>query len=94
MPRNSYTSSERRGIIAIGVIALVIMAAGLILSFCRRESEQEKIVVTEYPQFVDSVSLKNKNSVVTRSKKKTKKERADKKKTYRRRSPLDEPVSE
>lgn len=98
MSRTSYTASERRGILAIAVIALLIIGFGTIFSFCnnRLEAENEELKVIEHPEMIDSIAVKHKkdNSLKTRSKKKNKagSNKTKTKKTYRQRSPLDEPV--
>lgn len=99
MTRSSYTASERRGMLAIALIALMIMGGGICMTLWNKsEAETEKPpVVIEYAEVIDSVSLKEKEGKVTgktssRTKSTTKKSKNKNKKTYRRRSPLDEPV--
>lgn len=59
MSHSSYTASERRGIIAIGLLALLIIGCGLGFSFCNRSTKSEKEnlpVVEEFPEMIDSVN--------------------------------------
>lgn len=104
MSRNSFTSSERRGVIAIALIALAIVGAGIGISFCERlPSTDDYPIVNEQNEMADSTAIINsdyqKNSG-SKSGNKSKKGKDGKKKsgskkekkTYRQRSPLDEPV--
>ncbi len=99
MAKNPITASERRGIIAVAALALLITGAGLWLSRCGR---QETTVTPEEVQILldgsssgngykgDSLSIKDK------SKKEGKRGRNGKKKgnkSYRDRSHLDEHVN-
>lgn len=98
MSRSSYTASERRGIIAIAIIALIFIGVGIWISIkgTREVKRMEEPVIVEMPEVIDSVNLEKKKEV--KSKKKSDKaktvgnKKKDAKKTYRRRSPLDEPV--
>ena len=95
MNRSSYTASERRGVLAIAIAALLIIVFGLLFSWCsgKVDAQKESLEVVEYPEIVDSLSVKDKEKSKTKSKKKTKSSGKSKtKKTYRQRSPLDEPV--
>ena len=102
MSHSSYTASERRGIIAIALIAMIFVAAGLIFTLCERRVQniQETPIVITYPESVDSGALKvqkEKSSGRTKTKKtsdsKSKNNTKSKvQKTKRKRSPLDEPV--
>ncbi|MCH5225707.1 MAG: hypothetical protein J1D77_06880 [Muribaculaceae bacterium] len=107
MSHSSYTASERRGIIIIGLIALLIIGWGVGVSFCSRGNGVESPPypeVEERSDLVDSIYMKEKE-VSTSSKNNNKEKRESKsskskksskptksKKTYRKRSPLDEPV--
>ena len=99
MAAKSYSASERRGILAIAILALIITAAGIGLSFCNRGNDISGPEVIEMKEIVDSVqtskiiehkSKKSKRGKGSNSKKKSKKNKTPK--TYRRRRPLDEPV--
>lgn len=95
MGKNPYTSSERRGIIAVALVALLILGGGIILSVTGGQTALEEESVIEYPEMVDSVALHQANDRSSQKKSKTKSKRIKKpieKKTYRKRSPLDEPV--
>lgn len=95
--KTSYTASERRGVLAIGLVALLIIGCGFVFSWCSGpvDAENEKTGITEYPEMVDSVAAAKRDSKEKKKKsgKKTKSSSKSKsKKTYRQRSPLDEPV--
>ena len=103
MSHSSYTASERRGILAIALISLVILGAGLAASFWNvsTPSESQPMVVI-HDDYLDSVAIKSeresvlksaksKSSKKTESGKKNSKKNATKK-SIRKRSPLDEPV--
>lgn len=97
MAKNSYTSSERKGILVIALVALLIIGSGVVLALCGRPRErvEEIPVVVEYPEAVDSTYLKNENETKKNTKSKTKNTTSSATKTqkiYRKRSPLDEPV--
>ena len=102
MSHSSYTASERRGILAIAILALLLIGGGVTLSLCGRPHEEvEEIpVVVEHPELVDSISIKSSASNSSQKSNKSTKSKTIKsssktkvKKVYRRRSPLDEPVS-
>ncbi|MCH5230560.1 MAG: hypothetical protein J1F43_02045 [Muribaculaceae bacterium] len=101
MSRNSYTASERRGIVAIAIVALLIIALGLITSWCGRSEKQVQEIpeIVEHTEMIDTAALrfqKEKAETKSQNKKfkgrKTSTSKEKSKKTYRRRSPLDEPV--
>ena len=99
MSNKSYTASERRGVIAIAFLALLITALGLGLSLCGRRSQNQAPEVSEMTEIVDSASIINgreKNSkkakIVKGRGKSHKSKKSKNPKTYRRRSPLDEPI--
>ena len=90
MKFNPLTASERRGIIVLAIVALLITGAGVGMSFLHKGKTIE--TVPEISVLVEGDSLDNgssskKNRKTTKKNKKTKE-----KKVYRRRSPLDEPV--
>ena len=98
MSHSSYTASERRGILAIALVALLIIAIGVGFSFFNQSNNrtEESPKVIEHSEWKDTTD----NSVVPvrknkkeAGKKKNTKSGSKTKKTYRRRSPLDEPVS-
>lgn len=98
MSKHPYTASERRGIIAIAVMSLLIIGAGLGLSLCNRNSYSgfSDSEVIEDTSMIDSVAIEKSGNTSShkKSNKKVKKKSTPgkNKKTYRRRSPLDEPV--
>ena len=95
MSHSSYTASERRGILAVALIALLILIGGSVLSLCGRQTSIESGQVIELPELVDSINMQSKQNKSEKSKKTksdSSKKKNNQKKTYRRRSPLDEPV--
>lgn len=97
MGRSSYTASERRGILTIAILALLLIGAGLGISQCHHDSSigtNDITVIEEHPEMIDSVEFeknsKAKNKKAKKTTNQTKKTKAVK--THRRRSPLDEPV--
>lgn len=97
MSHSSYSASERRGIITIAIIALLLIGGGVTFTLCGRDSKDshEIPVVIEHPEYIDSASLEIQK--IERDKKKSdrKKSRGSKtksKKEYRQRSPRDETV--
>lgn len=97
MSHSSYTASERRGVLAIALVALLLIGVGVGMSMLEGTEEMEaEPMVTEHPGWMDTVSSdigkspdngKDKKDKTSNSNKKTKT-----KKTYRRRNPLEEPV--
>ena len=97
MSHSSYTASERRGLIVIAIIVLVLVGFGVAISILGRgHNEAREIpVVVEHPELKDSSSVKVDNGKTLSKKSKNKKTSTNKsksKKSYRKRSPLDEPV--
>ena len=93
MSRSSYTASERRGVLAIGIIALIIIAAGIGYALYDSPAKEKKDVpvMIEHPEFIDSTRIEiEKQEVPKKRGKKSSKKRE--KKPIRKRSPLDEPV--
>ena len=97
MSHSSYTASERRGIISIAVIALLIMGFGAGLSLCSNDAEamEEEAVVVVHPEMIDSTAIFSTSSSKGATNKKRIKspQKFKNKKIYKRRSPLDEHVS-
>lgn len=103
MSHSSYTASERRGVLAIALLSILIIAGGFLFSHCNRgiSSGNNDPVVIESKSFVDSVAIeraKGKENSKNKNKNKNKKTRTGSsqskktQKTLRKRSPLDEPV--
>ncbi|MDE5976804.1 MAG: hypothetical protein K2G69_09665 [Muribaculaceae bacterium] len=104
MAKNSMTSSERRGIIVVALLALIIIGSGMIVARCGG-SEPQPDNDEVYTLLADSLqqeintarekshrdSLKRHRSDSIKRKKKGKSQKSPK--TYRKRQPLDEPVS-
>lgn len=100
MSHSSYTASERRGIILIAVVSLILVGVGFGFTLCDRHPSRDEAypIVEQHDELIDSTaapaSKKEKDS--KKSKKRKARESSAKpssKKTYRRRSPRDEPVS-
>lgn len=97
MSHSKYTASERRGILAIAIIALLLVGGGLLVTLINRNKEltREIPAVVEMSEMIDSVALKQQEEKTVKKKarsKKSGKSNSKNKKVYRRRSPLDEPV--
>ena len=94
MSHSSYTTSERRGIIIIALVSLLLIAGGVILSFTEADKADAEVwpEIVEHPEIIDSTALESKQKKVSGKVKKNSKKKATTKKNYRRRSPLDEPV--
>lgn len=105
--KNPLTASERRGIIVVAAISLLITGAGMVVSRCDRPDPEELernaprvevLLSADSLQANDTVTQKNRKTRgkgKTRGKKKsarTGKVRADS--MYLTRNPLDETVSE
>lgn len=82
--KNQLTASERRGILVVAAIALVITAAGWIVSLCSRPAAENPMPEVEVMVHGDSVSMKDSVKNVKNTTKRKRK--------FRRRSPLDEKV--
>lgn len=99
--KNVLTASERRGIIVVAALALLITGSGWVVSMCQRNMPDEEMPEVEVLVSGDSV-IDVAGGVDGKSEKtrKRKKERFDSlgnkssktPKTYRRRSPRDESV--
>lgn len=103
MGRNTITSSERRGIIAIAFLALLIVGGGMVLSRCGGHESmmtQEEIEILlksdSVPRNDDSVKRgkgRNGRAGKGKNRKDTLNDKGKKSgKTYRRRNFLEEPV--
>lgn len=84
--------------LAIALVALLIIGSGVVLGLCGRPKEVKKEipVVIEQPQMIDSVAVEQNKEILNKKSKKKKsgKNSSTKQpKVYRKRSPLDEPVS-
>lgn len=96
MKKNPLTASERRGILIVAGIALLLTGGGWIVSRCQRPpidvSPQEVTILMHG----DSLSS-DKDKMQKKRKRKTRKDSVSSKKkkvkkTYRQRNPLEEPV--
>lgn len=103
MPDKSFTSSERKGILAVAGIALLVIALGFCAGLCSRNGdalpvdEMEEVMVLDSVPYSETGSVKDNDTVkkISSGKKETtrkKKNSTKKKKTYRRRDPRDEIV--
>lgn len=96
MSRSSYTSSERRGILIIAILALLLIGSGVVLSLCGRphQIKEEIPVIINHNELIDSAEVirRDKNRSNKKATGKKKSHNTKEKKSYRRRSPLDEPV--
>lgn len=97
MSHSSYTASERRGVLAIALLSILIIAGGFLFSHCNRgvSSGNNDPVVIESKSFVDSVAIDRAKGKENSKNKKTRTGSSQSKKTqktFRKRSPLDEPV--
>lgn len=98
--KNALTASERRGILVVAALALLITGAGWVVSVCQRNLPEEDMPEVEVLVRGDSVTDdggSKKMSGKTRKKKKEKSDSLGNKssktpKKYRRRSPRDEAV--
>lgn len=100
MSHSSYTASERRGLLVIALVALLIVGSGVVLALCGRPTEkvEEIPIVVEHPEMVDTTKIKDSFSTSSKKKKNktinNKKSNQKKSKTYRKRNPIEEPVSQ
>ncbi|MDE6754429.1 MAG: hypothetical protein K2J82_07440 [Muribaculaceae bacterium] len=108
MAKKSYSASERRGILVVAALALLITSSGFIISRCTQPDATEKLPQDKIQTIVSLDSVRNQKSGIdnkelnpTDSTKKNAKRGKRKKsgsrhskdrKTYRKRSPLDEPI--
>ena len=95
MSYKSYSASERRGILVIAIIALLITGFGIWLSFRNNGLRNDDPEVREMKEWIDTIHYESSKSSVrqnTKSKKEPKIKKSKQQKEYRKRSPLDEPV--
>ena len=101
----SYTASERRGIIALAFISLLIIGAGIGVTYFNGKNKTfQEPVVTIIQEMADTITM---NDFGTKSEKGPSRKSVNtnkrdgsantnknskEKKTYRRRNPIDEPV--
>lgn len=95
--RNSLTASERRGIIVVAVLALLLTLSGWFVSKCQRQHMEETPPEVEVLIHGDSISETDSTTVRKKRTRKSKNDSVKKKKGktpkyYRRRSPRDEAV--
>lgn len=103
--RNPLTSSERRGIIAVALVALLITGSGMWVSRCNRPASPPEPAEVEVLIPADSVEAGHERTDSTenlpgkrgrreerRKKASSAKSKNKTPKTYRRRSPLDEEI--
>lgn len=67
MSHSSYTASERRGILVIAILSLLLIGGGVAFSLFDKNADNLEAmpVVEEMPQLIDSVSLlKNEDKIV------------------------------
>lgn len=103
MARSPMTSSERRGILAIGLVSLLIIISALWLDRCGRKSgefQKEEIeILIEGKQTVPGAGKENTEGGKRKLRKTTdtsdslRSTKGKPRRTYRKRSFLDEPVS-
>lgn len=101
MARHPVSASERRGIIVVAALALLITGSGIITSTCslrNRHGHEPEITTLTLPSSSDSLQKNDsgKSSKTDSLKKKGKKKKGNSSrtpKTYRKRNPLDETVS-
>ena len=97
--KNVLTASERRGILVVAALSLVITGAGWIVSMCQRSVPQEAMPEVEVLLRGDSVSESRSDgdSVKKKRRRRSRKDSVGNKRNpqpmqYRKRSPIDEIV--
>ena len=94
--KNGLTATERRGVIVVALVALIITAFGFFIS--KDQNENDTVMVEEVRVMAreDSVAEKEAKTSKKKSSKKSSKKKGGKssakKKQYGRRSPIDEEV--
>ena len=94
MRGNPFTASERRGIIAVAALSLVVTGGGVALSYCGRPERvvtPPEVEVLLHPDSVGNTGREDSVSPGKRGKGKERKKGGEKKPRLRR-SPLDEDI--
>ena len=92
MSYKKYSASERRGIMAIAIIALLITGVGVFLSFRKMDNKGAGPETEILNELRDTVLQRNERIDYPNKKNKKESSKSNSKKVYRQRSPLDEPV--
>ncbi|MDE6444176.1 MAG: hypothetical protein K2K64_07140 [Muribaculaceae bacterium] len=101
MARHPVSASERRGILVVAALALLITASGIITSECSRiktADQEPTMTVIDVKAGVESQdsakagTTVRKDSLQGKGKKRKGSSSSRSPKSYRRRNPLDEPV--
>ena len=92
--KHPLTASERRGAVILAITAVLIIGCSFLIDSC---SSSRAKIVKEKPEMEvlmrgDTLDLKEKERKQSRKKKGKSSKKSKEKKTYGRRSPLDEPV--
>ena len=99
MARHPYSASERRGIMAVVAISLLVVGSGFLVKHCQGGEPDPEAGRVEVLYRPDSIRAAEDNSdTVKRSRKRARRDSAGRKngkrarREYRRRSPLDEGI--
>ena len=96
MSRSSYTASERRGILAIGIVSLLLIGGGIAVSFLEGQRADAEVtpMVIEHPELLDTIKIEDKaKSPIKENLKKQSTSSKKTKQTYHRRNLLEEPIN-